>query len=197
LAKKNSVKNEKRKDDQNNHGSNVMDQNGNVIEFNQKEPKFPFLLRRFLEFFMISIICSVPFSLLYAFGFPKSETWAYRIMGLALIAFSFTNIYFLRAFFYGMGNLKVYFKVNLLAYTIFAALNIIVLAIFKDNTLPSVYTFMFMPMRFALLLLGEIYATDLSPMKFQVLASILTHFLMYFLIFASPLEMYSFETKRK
>jgi len=48
LAKKNSVKNEKRKDDQNNHGSNVMDQNGNVIEFNQKEPKFPFLLRRFL-----------------------------------------------------------------------------------------------------------------------------------------------------
>ena len=83
MAKKNSVKNEKRKDDQNNHGSNVMDQNGNVIEFsNHKEPKFPFLFRRFLEFFMISVICSVPFSILYAiFGFLNCEVWNYRSEG--------------------------------------------------------------------------------------------------------------------
>ncbi|MBP3361936.1 MAG: hypothetical protein J6N52_13850 [Clostridia bacterium] len=202
MAKKSRSKNKATvlsKDDKNNKGNLVTDEQGNVIEFtNEKAPRFPFLFRRFLEILLISVVSSLPFAIIYALGFSKSETWAFRFMGASLIIFTFTNIYFFRAFFYSMGNKSVYFNVNVTAYTLFAILNLAVLAIFKDNTLPSLYSFLFMPIKLANLALNKIYTTGGDrALEFQMAAAVFTHIFMYFVIFISPLEMYAFESSKK
>ena len=93
----------------------------------EKPPQFPFLFRRLGEFLMVSIICSIPFALMYQFGFSKTTDWAYKIMGVSLAAFIIINVYLLRAFYYSMGNRKVYYNVNVVAYTLFALINLIIL----------------------------------------------------------------------
>lgn len=167
-------------------------QNDIVDQFiDEKAPQFPFLLRRFGEILLISIICSIPFALMYQFGFSKTTDWAYKIMGTSLAAFIIINIYLLRAFYYSMGNRKVYYNVNIVAYMMFAIVNIVMLALFKDQTLPSLYSYLFMPIKFANLLLNEI--STRSDIYTQISGAIIIHMIMFGVIFASPLEMYSFD----
>lgn len=202
LAKTSKSKNKpafSSKDDKNNKGSLVTDEQGNVIEFQkEKPPRFPFLFRRFLEILIISVLSSLPFAIIYAIGFSKSETWAFRFMGASLAIFTIANIYFFRAFFFSMGNKGVYFNVNITAYTLFAILNLAALAFFKDETLPSLYSFLFMPMKLANLVLNKIFTTGGDrALEFQMAAAVFTHIFMYFVIFISPLEMYAFEKNKK
>lgn len=176
----------------------VNNQEENVINPPQKPPKFPFLFRRFAEFLIISILCSIPFALIYQFGFTKSTSWAYKIMGVSFAAYVIANAYLLRAFFYSMGNKIVYFNVNVCAYAIYAVVNIATLLYFGDNYLPSVYSYIFMPMKFVNLIVNEIFmGYKIANIKIQLLSAIVTHIFMYSVIFASPLEMYTFDMKKK
>ena len=162
----------------------------------QKAPQFPFLFRRFIEILITSVICSVPIALLYASGIlSKSEFWAIRIIGISLFAFIAINIYLFRAFYYSMGNRRIYFNVNLVSYSLFAIINIAALIIFKDNNLTSLYSYLFMPMKFFNVILNMISST--ASMRLQILAPIVTHLLMFGIIFASPMEMYAFDRKKK
>lgn len=162
----------------------------------QKPPQFPFLLRRMLEFLLASVICSVPIALLYGIGIiPKSDYWGIRIMGISLFAFVAINIYLLRAFYYSMGNKKIYYNVNITAYTLFAIINLAVFLIFKDDYLPSFYSFLFMPMKFVNVVLNMLGST--SRIQIQILAPLATHIFMLLIILAAPLEMYTFDKKKK
>ena len=162
----------------------------------QKPPQFPFLFRRLMEILITSLLCSVPIALLYGMGtLSKSDFWAIRIMGISIFAFIALNIYFLRAFYYSMGNRRIYFNVNILSYTIFAIINIAVLIIFKDNSLPSLYSYFFMPMKFLNVVMNLIGST--SSIGIQMLAPIATHIIMYAVIFIAPLEMYAFDKGKK
>ena len=183
-----------KKDDKTNAGSSVVDEKGNVIEFeNEKAPKFPFLLRRVIEILLISFVSSIPFAILYAIGFSNSESWAFKFMGASLAIFIIANIYFFRVFYYSMGNKRVYFNVNITAYLIFAAINIAFLLLFHDETLPSAYSFIFMPMKLANLFLNRIYTTGARATEFQTISAVLTHLMMFVIIFLAPAEMYSFD----
>ena len=162
----------------------------------QKPPQFPFLFRRLLEFLIASVVCSVPIALLYGIGIiPKSDYWGIRIMGISLFAFAAINIYLLRAFYYSMGSKRIYYNVNITSYIIFAAINLAVFIIFKDEQLPSLYSYLFMPMKFVNVILNMLGST--SRIQVQILAPIATHIFMLLLIFASPLEMYAFDKKKK
>ena len=163
----------------------------------EKPPQFPFLLRRIVEMLVSSIICSLPIAILYAIGIlPKTDYIALRIMGLSLFAYVIMSGYLLRAFFYSMGNRNIYFNVNILGYIIFTAINIIILMIFGDNTLPSFYAYIFMPYKFATVIMKTI-GLDTAQMSTHILAPIVTHILMLFVIIISPFEMYTFERKKK
>lgn len=162
----------------------------------QKPPQFPFLFRRFIEIFITSVICSVPIALLYGVGIlSKSDYWAIRIMSISLFAFVALNIYLLRAFYYSMGNRRIYFNVNLVAYAIFSIINLGTLIIFKDNSLPSLYSYLFMPMKYLNVVMNMLGST--ASLKIQILAPIVTHIIMYAIIFIAPLEMYTFDRKKK
>lgn len=162
----------------------------------EKAPQFPFLFRRFFEFLLSSLVCSVPIALLYGIGvIPKSDYWGLRVMGISLFAFVFINAYLLRAFYYSMGNKRIYYNVNIVGYIIFAVINIAIFIIFKDEHLPSFYSYLFMPMKFFNVILNMLGST--ASMRIQILAPIATHILMILVIFASPLEMYTFDKKRK
>ncbi len=162
----------------------------------QKPPQFPFFFRRLIEILITSVICSAPIALLYGIGIlSKSDYWAIRIMGISIIAFIALNIYLLRAFYYSMGNRRVYYNVNILSYTIFAIINLAVLIIFKDNSLPSLYSYFFMPMKFLNVVMNLLGST--TSLKIQILAPIATHIIMYAVIFIAPLEMYSFDRQKK
>lgn len=183
-----------KKDDITNNGNKVVDESGNVINFeNTSPPKFPFLIRRTIEFFVVSLISSLPFAILYAFGISNSESLAFKLMGASFAIFILANIYFLRVFYYSMGNRRVYFNVNITSYLIFAAVNIILLFLLKDNTLPSIYSFIFMPTKLANLFLNRLTTTGTMAMKFQLISAVLTHVFMLVVIFAAPAEMYSFD----
>lgn len=161
----------------------------------QKIPRFPFLIRRFVELFAVSVICSLPVALIYQFGFTRSEIWAARLIGTSLVAFILINAYLLRAFFFSMGSRKIYFSVNALAYFMFSILNIVTLFLIGDSQLPSVYSYLFMPMKFTNVIINMITHTGNSNM--QISCAILTHLIMLGVIIISPLEMYSFDKKRK
>ncbi len=162
---------------------------------NQKAPRFPFLMRRFLEILVTSIICSVPIALMYQFGFTRAEIWATRVIGASLVAFVLMNAYLLRAFYFSMGNRKIYFSVNIVAYLLFAIFNVALLIILGDNQLPSAYSYMFMPMKFANVIINMI--TQIGNSRIQISCAILTHMLMMLIILVSPFEMYSFDKKKK
>ena len=100
------------------------DINSSIQNSTKKPPKFPFLIRRFIEILAASIICSIPIALLYQFGFTRAEIWATRLMGTSLVAFILLNAYLLRAFFFSMGSRKIYFSVNAIAYLMFSVVNI-------------------------------------------------------------------------
>lgn len=168
----------------------VTDQNSEQL-MPEKAPNFPFLFRRFVEFLVVSLLTSIPFALIYHLGFRPTTSWAYRIIGVSLFGFIFINAYLLRAFYYSMGNRKVYFNVNLVAYAIYAALSIAVLLIFKDEELYSIYSYAFMPLKFVTLIFNDVLLT--TSLKHQMVAAVMTHVLMYAVIFIAPLEMYSFD----
>lgn len=183
-----------KKDDKTNSGNRVVDESGNVIEFgDEKAPKFPFLLRRIAEILIISVLSSLPFAILYALGFSNSESWAFRFMGASLAIFTIANIYFFRVFYYSMGNRRIYYNVNVTAYLIFAAINVLFLVFIGDKTLPSAYSFMFMPMKLANLFLNRIYITGNHAEEFQLISAVLTHLMMFVIIFLAPAEMYTFD----
>lgn len=177
-------------------GEEIQENTNDSIQQNpQKIPKFPFLLRRFAEILAASIICSFPISLLYQLGFTRAEIWATRIMGASLVAFILINAYLLRAFYFSMGNRKIYFSVNALAYLMFSVINVVALMIFGDNQLPSLYSYFFMPMKYTNVIINMIIHTSNSSV--QISCAILTHLLMLGVIIVSPFEMYSFDKKRK
>lgn len=161
----------------------------------QKIPKFPFLMRRFFEILAVSVICSLPIALIYQFGFTRAEIWATRLMGTSLVAFILINAYLLRAFYFSMGNRKIYFSVNAVAYVMFSILNIAALFFMGDSQLPSVYSYIFMPMKFTNVIINMIINTSNSSV--QISCAILTHLIMLGVIIVSPFEMYSFDKKRK
>lgn len=169
--------------------NNLFSQNSN------KAPKFPFLLRRLIEILSVSVICSVPIALIYQFGFTRSDVWASRLTGVSLIAFVLINAYLLRAFFFSMGNKKIYFSVNAVAYVIFAIINITILTIFGDNQFTSLHSYLFMPMKFANVIINM--ALRHGNASIQVSCAIITHLFMLFVIIVSPFEMYAFDKKRK
>lgn len=175
---------------------NEIQGNNNMFAQNQKKaPKFPFLFRRLIEILAVSTICSVPIALLYQFGFTRSDVWASRLTGVSLIAFVLINAYLLRAFFFSMGNKKIYFSVNALAYIIFAAINITILIIFGDKQFTSLHSYLFMPMKFANVVINM--AIRNGNASIQVSCAIITHLFMLFVIIVSPFEMYSFDKKKK
>ena len=169
--------------------------NDSIQQDPQKIPRFPFLLRRFGEILAVSIICSLPISLIYQLGFTRAEIWATRLMGTSLVAFVLINAYLLRAFYFSMGNRKIYFSVNALAYLMFSVINVVILIIFGDNQLPSLYSYIFMPMKFSTVIINMVIHSSNSSV--QISCAILTHLLMLGVIIVSPFEMYSFDKKRK
>ncbi len=94
-----------------------------------------------------------------------------------------------------MGNRKIYFSVNAVAYVMFSILNIAALFFMGDAQLPSVYSYIFMPMKFTNVIINMIINTSNSSV--QISCAILTHLIMLGVIIVSPFEMYSFDKKRK
>ncbi len=160
-----------------------------------KPPQFPFLLRRFAEMLALAVICSAPVSLAYLLGLPRTVSLAYKVMGLSAAAFVLANIYFLRAFFYSMGNKYIYFKVNLTAYAMFTVLHFAVLCIFGDWTLPSVYSFIYMPAKVLNLFLYVLFP-GAEQFYLNLAAAAALDILMFIVILAAPLEMYKLDKPR-
>ncbi len=156
----------------------------------EKAPKFPYLFRRLIETLIISIIASLPFEVLRYYKASSSITWGMRLTFLSVFVFIILNIYVNRVFFYSMGNKKIYFRVNIIAYTLFAALNVAGLYMPAE-----LYNFIFMPFDYVSYLFFDAINPDSGHEIFRGYAAAITHAIMYLLIFISPGRMYAIEKR--
>ena len=157
----------------------------------EKAPPLPFMFRRLLEFILPSVLLSLPLETLRYIKAPDAILWGARLSSFSLMIFVIVNIYLYRVFFFSIGNRKVYFRVNIVSYTIFAFITLVFLN--YPNSGP-IYQFLFMPMNYVSYLLRDIFNST-SPELYRIPSAIITHIFMYLLIFISPLEMYGIEKK--
>ena len=179
----------------NNPGSSVLDEEGNVIVFDKSNPPtLPFLGRRFVEILLSSVVCSLPLALLFQIKYFTYLDWAFKIIIFSMIAFILLNVYLLRAFYYSMGSKKVYFSVNFVAYAIYAIVSGVILYVFKDEEITSLFSHLFMPQKglFITMLKTGLPMPGILP----YISAVATHILMIITIFAAPCEMYSFDKKK-
>lgn len=168
----------------------ISSNNTNTDTAPEKAPKFPYLFRRLIEILTISIIASLPFEALRYYKASTSIVWGMRLTFLSMLIFIILNIYVNRVFFYSMGNKKIYFRVNTIAYTLFAALNVAGMYMPAD-----LYNFIFMPFDYISYLFFDVIRTDSGHEIFRGYAAAITHAIMYLLIFISPGKMYSIEKR--
>lgn len=168
----------------------ISSKNTNTDTAPEKAPKFPYLFRRLMEILIISIIVSLPLEALRFYKAASSIAWGMRLTFLSIFLFIILNIYVNRVFFYSMGNKKIYFRVNIIAYTLFAALN--VAGLYMPAAL---YNFIFMPFDYISYLFFDVIKPDSGHEIFRGYAAAITHAIMYLLIFISPGRMYAIEKR--
>ena len=173
------------------------EKNNVTPEPKEKAPLFPFFFRRFFEFLLTSLVISVPLEALRYFKAPTSDVWGIRLSFAACVLFVILNIYLFRVFFFSIGNKKVYFRVNILAYTLFAAINMLSVIYLPQIGFEDLHSFVFMPADYLAYLMNDISKASPGYEFFMDLASKFMHLFMYILIFASPLEMYAIEKQIK
>lgn len=86
-----------------------------------------FLIRkRFFETLIMSLICSAPLMILTKSGllYPTAPV-TFGVIMLSYLAFMTANVYVLHEFYMGIREKKPYFIINMVSYTLYAALSII------------------------------------------------------------------------
>ena len=141
----------------------------------------PCFFRRLLEMFIVSMVISLPFGVLYVSGIiPAAKIPLLITMGICFIAVIFLTAYMLRSYYFFVKNRLDYFTVNLSVYIIFFAVNMLVYKLCAIGNISwNVYTVIYFLYRFF-----EVFGI---PIFYSTL---MVHAVMLLTVFIAPFELY-------
>ena len=114
-----------------------------------KNGKMPFLIKRFIEYFLPEVILSAVFALLFNMNILlQTRALVSVVTSVILIISTWYQIYCLKEYLKFVNDITPYLKTNLIVFMIFAVLNL-TLAYFNVE---PIYTFLFLPYKLGMLL---------------------------------------------
>ena len=109
-----------------------------------KKTKINIIISRFIEIFLLNLILTVIVSVLGIAGIILNQWVMIALLAISLIVFNFVNIGKYRWSYVNLAKEKDYYSINIIAYLLFALLNILCIYILPN----SAYTWLFLITKF-------------------------------------------------